>query len=117
MEEIRIHKYIADAGIMSRRQAEEAIKRGEIKVNGERAEIGMKIDPLTDTLEYYAGLNEASVYLIKNPEKIITYSTKSELVKLSQNYLRSSEFSYEPFNYINNKTRIICICKKCNKKW
>ena len=52
MEEIRIHKYIADAGIMSRRQAEEAIKRGEIKVNGERAELGMKIDPLTDTLEY-----------------------------------------------------------------
>jgi hypothetical protein len=31
--------------------------------------------------------------------------------------LRSGEFSYEPFNYINNKTRIICICKKCNKKW
>ena len=52
MEEIRIHKYIADAGLMSRRQAEEAIKRGEIKVNGERAELGMKIDPLTDTLEY-----------------------------------------------------------------
>lgn len=52
MEEIRIHKYIADAGIMSRRQAEEAIKRGEIKVNGEVAEIGMKIDPLADTLEY-----------------------------------------------------------------
>lgn len=43
---------------------------------------------LTDTLEYYAGLNEASIYLIKNPEKIITYSTKSELIKLSQNYLR-----------------------------
>lgn len=52
MEEIRIHKYIADAGIMSRRQAEEAIKRGEIKVNGEVAELGRKIDPLADTLEY-----------------------------------------------------------------
>lgn len=52
MEEVRIHKYIADAGIMSRRQAEEAIKKGEIKVNGEVAELGRKIDPLTDTLEY-----------------------------------------------------------------
>lgn len=52
MEEIRIHKFIADAGIMSRRQAEEAIKRGEVKVNGEIAETGRKIDPLTDTVEY-----------------------------------------------------------------
>ena len=52
MEETRIHKYIADAGLMSRRAAEEAIKRGEIKVNGERAEIGMKIDPERDTVEY-----------------------------------------------------------------
>ncbi len=52
MEETRIHKFIADAGLMSRRAAEEAIKRGEIKVNGERAEIGMKIDPERDTIEY-----------------------------------------------------------------
>ena len=52
MEETRIHQFIADAGLMSRRAAEEAIKRGEIKVNGERAEIGMKIDPERDTIEY-----------------------------------------------------------------
>ncbi len=52
MEEIRIHKFIADSGIMSRRHAEEAIKRGEIKVNGEVAELGRKIDPQTDTVEY-----------------------------------------------------------------
>ena len=52
MEELRIHKFIADAGIMSRRAAEEAVKRGEIKVNGQRAELGMKIDPESDTVEY-----------------------------------------------------------------
>jgi 23S rRNA pseudouridine2605 synthase len=52
MEELRIHKYIADLGIMSRRQAEEAVKAGEVRVNGERAEIGMKINPLSDKVEY-----------------------------------------------------------------
>lgn len=52
MEEIRIHKYLADAGVMSRRAAEEAIKRGEIKVNGETATVGMKINPENDVLEY-----------------------------------------------------------------
>ncbi len=52
MEEIRIHKFLADAGIMSRRAAEGAVSRGEIKVNGETAEIGMKIDPESDVVTY-----------------------------------------------------------------
>ncbi len=52
MEELRIHKYLADLGIMSRRAAEEAVKRGEVKINGVRAETGQKIDPQNDTVEY-----------------------------------------------------------------
>ena len=48
MEEVRIHKFLGDAGVMSRRAAEEAVKRGEIKVNGEIATLGMKIAPDTD---------------------------------------------------------------------
>ena len=52
MEELRIHKFLADAGIMSRRAAEEAVKRGEVKVNGETAELGMKIDPESDKVQY-----------------------------------------------------------------
>ena len=31
---MRLQKYIADAGICSRRKAEELIKNGEVKVNG-----------------------------------------------------------------------------------
>ncbi len=50
--EVRIHKYIADSGIMSRRAAEDAVKRGEIKINGERAEIGQKITIGVDVIEY-----------------------------------------------------------------
>lgn len=52
MNEVRIHKFLADCGIMSRRAAEEAVKRGEVKVNGERAELGQKIDADEDTVEY-----------------------------------------------------------------
>ncbi len=50
--DIRIQKFIADSGLMSRRAAEEAVKRGEIKVNGVRAEIGQKIILGADTVEY-----------------------------------------------------------------
>lgn len=52
MEEIRLQKYLADAGLMSRRAAEGEISRGAVRVNGAIAEIGQKIDPDRDTVEY-----------------------------------------------------------------
>ena len=45
MEEIRLNKYISDCGLMSRRSAEKEIEAGNIKVNGERVELGAKVDP------------------------------------------------------------------------
>ncbi len=52
MEKIRIQKYLADAGVCSRRAAERAIEAGEVKVNGYPAEIGQRIDPIKDKIEY-----------------------------------------------------------------
>lgn len=50
--EIRIQKYIADCGVMSRRSVEREIEAGNIKVNGEYAVIGQKIDPRRDIVTY-----------------------------------------------------------------
>jgi 23S rRNA pseudouridine2605 synthase len=52
MEKIRLQKFIADAGIMSRRAAEEEIISGNISVNGHIAPIGSKIDPKADIVTY-----------------------------------------------------------------
>ena len=52
VEKIRLQKFMADAGIMSRRAAEEEIKAGNVSVNGHVAEIGAKIDPRNDTVTY-----------------------------------------------------------------
>lgn len=52
MEKIRLQKYFTDCGILSRRAAEAEIAAGKVKVNGEIAETGQKIDPETDTVEY-----------------------------------------------------------------
>ena len=49
---IKIQKYFTDCGVLSRRAAEEAIKRGEVTVNGVRAELGMRIETDVDTVEY-----------------------------------------------------------------
>lgn len=52
MEEIKIQKFFTDSGIMSRRAAEEEIKKGNVKVNGETAVIGMRVDPEKDVITF-----------------------------------------------------------------
>ena len=48
MEEVRLQKYMSEAGIASRRKCEELILQGKIKVNGKIASIGEKINPDKD---------------------------------------------------------------------
>ena len=50
MEELRIQKYLSEQGIMSRRSAEDAITRGKVTVNGEKAVPGQKIVPEIDEI-------------------------------------------------------------------
>jgi 23S rRNA pseudouridine2605 synthase len=45
---VRLQKFIADAGICSRRAAEALIAQGEVWVNGARATIGLKVSPGSD---------------------------------------------------------------------
>lgn len=52
MEQIRLQKFFTDCGILSRRAAEAEIAAGKVKVNGEVAEVGQKIDPESDVVEY-----------------------------------------------------------------
>ena len=51
-EQIKIQKYIADCGVMSRRAAEREIELGTITVNGEVATIGLRISPSRDRVMY-----------------------------------------------------------------
>ncbi len=51
-QKIRLQKFFTDCGVLSRRAAEEEIKAGRVKVNGLVAEVGQKIDPATDLVEY-----------------------------------------------------------------
>lgn len=77
MEEIRLQKYIADCGITSRRKAEELIKQGKIKVNGQIVyELGTKINPQKDIVLYQDKKikeKEKNVYILLN--KPIGYVT------------------------------------------
>ena len=41
---VRLNKYLSDAGVCSRRQADKLIEEGKVTVNGQRAVTGMKVD-------------------------------------------------------------------------
>ncbi len=48
METLKLQKYIASCGVMSRRAAENEIATGKVTVNGVIAPIGLRVDPETD---------------------------------------------------------------------
>ncbi|HEX8426924.1 pseudouridine synthase [Hymenobacter sp.] len=79
--EVRLNRYIANAGICSRRDADALIAAGEIKVNGEViTEMGYKVQP-TDTVQYgKTNLNrEKLVYVLLNkPKDFITTTDDPE---------------------------------------
>jgi pseudouridine synthase len=49
---LRLQKYLAEAGIASRRASEELITAGRVLVNGEAAQLGMSVNPETDIVLY-----------------------------------------------------------------
>ena len=76
MEVIRLQKYLAEAGIGSRRKCEEYIEQGKVKVNGNIATLGTKIDPEKDKVEFEEKeINkiEENIYILLN--KPIGYVT------------------------------------------
>ena len=47
---VRLQKFLAECGVASRRKSEELIDQGKVKVNGNIASIGDKINPKRDTV-------------------------------------------------------------------
>lgn len=72
----RIQKYIARCGVTSRRKAEELIKQGKVKVNGELIKDIILVDPERDIVEVNGKIikpEEKKVYIMLN--KPIGYVT------------------------------------------
>lgn len=80
LEEERLQKYLANAGVASRRKAEELILQGKVKVNHKTVtELGIKINPAKDKVEYEGKrirLQDEKVYILLN--KPIGYVTTAK---------------------------------------
>lgn len=77
LKEVRLQKYLADAGITSRRKAEELILQGKIRVNGNIVtELGTKVVPNQDKVVYQGkevAKKQKNIYILLN--KPIGYVT------------------------------------------
>lgn len=80
METIRINKYIAQSGYASRREADAIIKRGAVKLNGKKAQLGDRVTE-GDVVEVDGNVisseKPAPIYIaFHKPKGVISTSSK-----------------------------------------
>jgi len=96
MLEVRINKFIADAGICSRRNADKLIEEGKVLVNGNPASSGMKVtskDKITVDGKPVKGADSKVYLLFNKPIGVVCTSDKKE--------------KHNIIDYINYQTRIM----------
>lgn len=75
---MRLQKYLAQCGVASRRESEGLIAAGRVKVNGEVAAVGQKIDPIKDRVLFDGKRirEDDKVYVVLNKPKGVVTSAK-----------------------------------------
>ena len=93
-ESVRINKYLSEAGVCSRREADRQIERGAITINGKTAVMGDKVSP-GDVVMYgkkKVSIEEEAVLLAVNkPAGIVCTSEKREkdnIVEMEDSQMR-----------------------------
>ncbi len=81
---VRIQKALSDCGYTSRRNAEELVRQGRIKINGRKAEIGAAVNPNRDVItvdgeRVYTGGKKTRLYIALNKPRGYVTSLKDEL--------------------------------------
>ncbi len=75
----RVQKFISEAGVASRRKAEEFIKSGQVSINGRRAKLGDKVDPEKDEVKIYGKLVKQvtqKIYIALNKPRGVVVSKR-----------------------------------------
>ena len=92
-EKVRLHKYIAAAGLASRRAAEKMIAEGRIRLNGKTVTTaGTTINPLTDRVELDNELIEAKTV----KQYILLYKPKDTLTTVTDPFGRRTVMELLP---------------------
>ncbi len=90
---LRLQKYLAEAGVASRRGGEELIAAGRVSVNGTVAQIGMSVDPERDTVTLdgkpVGKKEEIITVALYKPKGVVSTSEDPEGRKTVQEFVRN----------------------------
>ena len=109
---MRLNKFIADAGICSRRKADEMIKEGRVTVNKKEAIIGMEITP-GDTVrvdgERIRLNTQYEYYMLNKPKRVICSNEDKFGRRLAIDFIKSKKrlFTYGRLDYMTEGLIII----------
>ena len=88
----RLQKFMAEAGVASRRACEELIRQGRVTVNGETASLGRSVEPEQDRVELDGKPVEKeqrrTVILLYKPRGVVSTSSDPEGRRTVQDYFR-----------------------------
>ena len=93
----RLQKFLAKAGVGSRRFCEELIKSKKIKINGKVAEIGVSVD-ITDVIEYEGNeisyvKSDLKLLMLNKPEGVVSSNKKEKNLPIVFDYLPKSNLN------------------------
>ena len=80
-EPVRLNKYLSEAGVCSRREADRLIESGKVTVDGQRAQAGMKIRPGQEVRvgrKVVSRKDEMVVLAVNKPRGIVCTEEKRE---------------------------------------
>ena len=109
---MRLNKFIADAGICSRRKADEMIKEGRVTVNKQEAIIGMEITA-DDVVRVDGERIRVNVvheyYMLNKPKRVLCSNEDKFGRKLAIDYIKSKKrlFTYGRLDYMTEGLIII----------
>lgn len=109
---MRLNKFIADAGICSRRKADEMIKEGRVTVNKQEAIIGMEIT-LEDVVRVDGERIRVNVvheyYMLNKPKRVLCSNEDKFGRQLAIDYIKSKKrlFTYGRLDYMTEGLIII----------
>lgn len=88
----RLQKFMAEAGVASRRACEELIRQGRVTVNGETASLGRSVEPEQDRVELdgkpVQKEQRRTVIMLYKPRGVVSTSSDPEGRRTVQDYFR-----------------------------
>lgn len=81
MEKIRLNKYLSEAGVCSRREADRLIEEGHVRINGEKVQLGQKVsedDYVTIDGKPVVPEKRRVILMLNKPKGIVCTAEKSE---------------------------------------